>query len=257
MSSVEIVPLFGALEAAVQDRAIAPAPQGCRKVVLATSIAETSLTIEGVRIVVDSGMARVPRYEPDIGLTRLETVRASRAAVDQRRGRAGRTEPGVCYRLWDEPQTASLAAYTQPEILSADLSSLVLDLAQWGVADPATLAFLDSAAGAGAEGSQEPARANSARSMATAGSPRKAKACARLALPPRLARMIVDSHRLGAGEQAAEIAAVLTERGLGGDSVDLDARLDQFRRDRSQRATSARALAQRWASQVAAASSGG
>ena len=127
----------------VQDRAIAPAPKGHRKVVLATSIAETSLTIEGVRIVVDSGMARVPRYEPDIGLTRLETVRASRAAVDQRRGRAGRTEPGVCYRLWDEPQTASLAAYTQPEILSADLSSLVLDLAQWGVSDPATLAFLD------------------------------------------------------------------------------------------------------------------
>src|SRR5205814_1260547 len=110
----------------------------------ATSIAETSLTIEGVRIVVDSGMARVQRDEPDIGLTRLETVRASRAAVDQRRGRAGRIEAGVCYRLWDEPQTVALAAYTQPEILSADLSSLVLDLAQWGVSDPAELAFLDS-----------------------------------------------------------------------------------------------------------------
>ena len=107
-AGIEIVPLFGALDAAVQDRAIQPAPKGQRKVVLATSIAETSLTIEGVRIVVDSGVARVPRYEPDIGLTRLETVRASRAAVDQRRGRAGRTEPGVCYRLWDEPQTASL-----------------------------------------------------------------------------------------------------------------------------------------------------
>jgi ATP-dependent helicase HrpB len=253
-SSVEIVPLFGALEAAVQDRAIAPAPKGCRKVVLATSIAETSLTIEGVRIVVDSGMARVPRYEPDIGLTRLETVRASRAAVDQRRGRAGRTEPGVCYRLWDEPQTASLAAYTQPEILSADLSSLVLDLAQWGVADPATLAFLDS----------PPAPAlKEAKSLLTElgaldGDGRitaEGKSLRALALPPRLARMIVDSHRLGAGEQAAEIAAVLTERGLGGDSVDLDARLDQFRRDRSQRATSARSLAQRWASQVAASSS--
>src|SRR5262249_19075326 len=140
--STEIVPLFGALDAGVQDRAIAPAPKGQRKVVLATSIAETSLTIEGVRIVVDSGLARVPRYEPDIGLTRLETVRASRAAVDQRRGRAGRTEPGICYRLWDEPQTASLAPFTQPEILSADLSSLVLDLAQWGVSEPATLAFL-------------------------------------------------------------------------------------------------------------------
>src|SRR3954453_20119937 len=142
-ASINIVPLFGALDAAVQDRAIAPAPKGTRKVVLATSIAETSLTIEGVRIVVDSGLARVPRYEPDIGLTRLETVRASRAAVDQRRGRARRTEPGVCSRLWDEPQTASLAAYTQPEILSADLSSLVLDLAQWGASAPADLPFLD------------------------------------------------------------------------------------------------------------------
>src|SRR6202008_1451782 len=131
-ASIEVVPLFCALDAAVQDRATAPAPKGQRKVVLATSIAEPSLTIEGVRIVVDSGLARVPRYEPDIGLTRLQTVRAPRAAVDQRRGRAGRTEPGVCYRLWDEPQTASLEAYTRPEILSADLSTMVLDLAQWG-----------------------------------------------------------------------------------------------------------------------------
>jgi ATP-dependent helicase HrpB len=250
-ASIEIVPLFGALDAAVQDRAIAPAPKGHRKVVLATSIAETSLTIEGVRIVVDSGVARVPRYEPDIGLTRLETVRASRAAVDQRRGRAGRTEPGVCYRLWDEPQTASLAAYTQPEILSADLSSLVLDLAQWGVSDPSGLAFLD----------QPPAPAlKEARSLlrelgALDGDGRitaEGESLRELALPPRLARMIVDSHRLGAGEEAAEIAAVLTERGLGGDGVDLDARLDQFRRDRSPRASSARSLAQRWASQVAA-----
>jgi ATP-dependent helicase HrpB len=250
-ASIEIVPLFGALDAAVQDRAIAPAPKGQRKVVLATSIAETSLTIEGVRIVVDSGVARVPRYEPDIGLTRLETVRASRAAVDQRRGRAGRTEPGVCYRLWDEPQTASLAAYTQPEILSADLSSLVLDVAQWGVSDPSTLSFLDA----------PPAPAlKEARSLlrelgALDGDGRitaEGKSLRALALPPRLARMIVDSHRWDAGEEAAEIAAILTERGLGGDSVDLDVRLDQFRRDRSQRANSARSLAQRWASQVAA-----
>jgi ATP-dependent RNA helicase HrpB len=256
-ASTEIVPLFGALEASVQDRAIAPAPKGSRKVVLATSIAETSLTIEGVRIVVDSGMARVPRYEPDIGLTRLETVRASRAAVDQRRGRAGRTEPGICYRLWDEPQTASLPAFTQPEILSADLSSLVLDLAQWGVSDPSALAFLDpppapawkeaksllTELGALDAGGRITAEGNSLRA---------------LALPPRLARMIVDSARLGAGHEAAEIAAILTERGLGGDNIDLDVRLDQFRRDRSQRASSARSLAQRWAQQVksdAAASS--
>ncbi|MDE5454929.1 ATP-dependent helicase HrpB [Bradyrhizobium sp. CSA112] len=250
-ASVEIVPLFGALDAAVQDRAIAPAPKGQRKVVLATSIAETSLTIEGVRIVVDSGLARVPRYEPDIGLTRLETVRASRAAVDQRRGRAGRTEPGVCYRLWDEPQTASLAAYTQPEILSADLSSLVLDLAEWGVSDPATLAFLDSPPAPALKEANsllhELGALDSDGRITAEGQSLRA-----LALPPRLARMIVDSHRLGTGEEAAEIAAILTERGLGGDSVDLDHRLDQFRRDRSPRASSARSLAQRLAQQVAA-----
>jgi ATP-dependent helicase HrpB len=250
-ASIEIVPLFGALDASVQDRAIAPAPKGHRKVVLATSIAETSLTIEGVRIVVDSGVARVPRYEPDIGLTRLETVRASRAAVDQRRGRAGRTSPGVCYRLWDEPQTASLAAYTQPEILSADLSSLVLDLAQWGVSDPATLSFLDPPPAPALKEAKSLLRelgALDGDGRITA----EGRSLRALALPPRLARMIVDSHRLGAGEAAAEIAAVLTERGLGGDSVDLDARLDSFRRDRSPRAASARSLAQRWASQVAA-----
>jgi ATP-dependent helicase HrpB len=249
-ASVEIVPLFGALDAAVQDRAIAPAPKGSRKVVLATSIAETSLTIEGVRIVVDCGLARVPRYEPDIGLTRLETVRASRAAVDQRRGRAGRTEPGVCYRLWDEPQTASLAAYTQPEILSADLSSLVLDLAQWGVRDPAALAFLDSPPAPALKEANSLLRelgALDSDGRITA----EGQSLRALALPPRLARMIVDSHRLGAGEAAADIAAILTERGLGGDSVDLDHRLDQFRRDRSPRASSARSLAQRWAQQVA------
>ena len=249
-ASVEIVPLFGALDASVQDRAIAPAPKGHRKVVLATSIAETSLTIEGVRIVVDSGVARVPRYEPDIGLTRLETVRASRAAVDQRRGRAGRTEPGVCYRLWDEPQTASLAAYTQPEVLSADLSSLVLDLAQWGVSDPATLSFLDPPPAPALKEAKNLLRelgALDGDGRITA----EGKSLRALALPPRLARMIVDSQRLSAGEEAAEIAAVLTERGLGGDSVDLDARLDSFRRDRSPRAASARSLAQRWASQVA------
>ncbi|CCE11877.1 ATP-dependent helicase [Bradyrhizobium sp. STM 3843] len=249
-ASTEIVPLFGALDAAVQDRAISPAPKGSRKVVLATSIAETSLTIEGVRIVVDSGLARVPRYEPDIGLTRLETVRASRAAVDQRRGRAGRTEPGVCYRLWDEPQTASLPAYTQPEILSADLSSLVLDLAQWGVSDPGTLSFLD----------QPPAPAlKEARELlselgaldADGRITEEGQRLRGLALPPRLARMIVDSARYGAAEQAAAVAAILSERGLGGDSVDLEVRLDQFRRDRSQRAQSARDMARRWAAQVA------
>jgi ATP-dependent helicase HrpB len=254
-AAIEIVPLFGALDAAVQDRAISPAPKGQRKVVLATSIAETSLTIDGVRIVVDSGLARVPRYEPDIGLTRLETVRASRAAVDQRRGRAGRTEPGVCYRLWDEPQTASLPAYTQPEILSADLSSLVLDLAQWGVTDPATLSFLDPPPAPALKEAREllgELGALDADGRITD----EGKRLRALALPPRLARMIVDSQRYDAAEEAADIAAILTERGLGGDSVDLEVRRDQFRRDRSQRASSARDMARRWAQQVASAGSG-
>ncbi|MGZ6014592.1 MAG: ATP-dependent helicase HrpB, partial [Phenylobacterium sp.] len=140
---VEIAPLYGALDPRDQDRAIAPAPEGRRKVVLATSIAETSLTIQGVRVVIDSGQARVPRFDPASGLTRLATVRVSRAAADQRRGRAGRTEPGVCYRLWDEAETRALPAYADPEILDADLSGLALDLARWGARDASGLAFLD------------------------------------------------------------------------------------------------------------------
>ena len=251
--AVEIVALFGALDASVQDRAIAPAPPGRRKAVLATSIAETSLTIEGVRIVVDCGLSRVPRYEPDIGMTRLETVRASRAAADQRRGRAGRTEPGVCFRLWDEPQTMSMDAFTQPEILASDLSSLVLDLAQWGVSDPAKLAFLDPPPrGAWSEAKTllRELEALDADGRITA----EGKSLRALPLPPRLARMIVDAGREGHAAEAAQIAAVLSERGLGGDSVDLDARLDQFRRDRSQRASAARQQAERWVSQTGRAS---
>jgi ATP-dependent helicase HrpB len=247
--SVEIVALFGALDASVQDRAIQPAPQGARKVVLATSIAETSLTIEGVRIVVDCGLSRVPRYEPDIALTRLETVRASRAAVDQRRGRAGRIEPGVCYRLWDEPQTNSFEAFTQPEILASDLSSLVLDLAQWGVSDPSQLAFLDpppAPAWNEAKTLLRELEALDSDGRITA----EGKSLRALPLPPRLARMIVDAAREGHGREAAQIAAVLSERGLGGDDVDLDARLDRFSRDRGQRASAARQQAEGWVRQL-------
>ena len=140
---VDVAPLYGALDPRAQDRAVEPAPPGRRKIVLATSIAETSLTIEGVRVVIDSGLMRVPRYEPDIGLTRLETVRVSRANADQRRGRAGRVEPGVCYRLWEEAATGGLQPYAAPEILTADLSGFLLDCAVWGETDPTRLAFLD------------------------------------------------------------------------------------------------------------------
>ena len=244
-TNVDIVTLFGVLDAREQDRAISPSPRGRRKVVLATSIAETSLTIEGVRVVIDSGLARVPRYEPDVGITRLETVRVSRAAADQRRGRAGRTEPGVCYRLWDEPQTGSLEPYTRPEILSADLSSFVLDLAQWGAADPGKLAFLDAPPGPAlneAKALLTQLGAIDAQGRITA----EGRQLRALPLPPRLARMVVDASAEGAGEAAAAIAAVITERGLGGDDPDLRHRLDQFRRDRSRRAKEARAMVTRW-----------
>ena len=244
-SEIDVVALYGALDADIQDRAIAPAPPGRRKVVLATSIAETSLTIEGVHVVIDSGLARVPRYEPDVGLTRLETVRVSRASADQRRGRAGRTEPGVCYRLWDEPQTAALEPANQPEILAADLSGFMLDLAFWGVADPAALVFLD----------QPPAPALSeARSLLRALGAvdhdgritDEGRRLRRLPLPPRLARMVVDAADLGEAELAAKVAVVLTERGLGGNDVDLAHRVDALHRERSQRARDALVVAKRW-----------
>jgi ATP-dependent helicase HrpB len=248
--AVDVFALRGALDFEAQDRAIAPALSGRRKVVLATSIAETSLTIEGVRVVIDCGLARVPRYEPDVGLTRLETVRVSRASADQRRGRAGRVEPGVCYRLWDEPQTAALEPYAQPEILAADLSSFVLELAQWGVTDPAKLVYLDPPPAP----ALSEARTLLAALRAIDGAGRiteQGKRLNRLPLPPRLARMVVEAGREGAGPLAAEIAAVLTERGLGGNDIDLRHRIEALRRDRSPRATEARRMAMRWAEAAA------
>jgi ATP-dependent helicase HrpB len=244
-AATDVATLYGALSGAEQDRAIAPAPPGRRKIVLATAIAETSITIEGVRIVVDCGLARVPRYEPDVGVTRLETVRVSRAAADQRRGRAGRTEPGICYRLWDEPQTAALEAFARPEILSADLSSFALDLAAWGSA-PDALAFLDP-----------PPRSALAEAKALLGElgaidvdgrvTDEGQKLRQLPLPPRLARMVVDAARQGTALAAAELAVLIGERGLGGDDVDLTRRLEALSRDRSPRGRDARALAARWA----------
>jgi ATP-dependent helicase HrpB len=248
--ATDIVPLYGALGGDEQARAIEPARPDRRKIVLATSIAETSITIEGVRVVVDSGLARVPRYEPDVGVTRLDTVRVSRAAADQRRGRAGRTEPGVCYRLWDEPQTAALEPFARPEILAADLSSFALDLAAWG-ADADKLVFLDP-----------PPRAalTEAKALLTAlgaidGDGRitaEGRQLRRLPLPPRLARMVIDAARFGQDTLAAELAALIGERGLGGDDIDMRERLAALRRDRSARARDVRSMAQRWA-EVAAA----
>lgn len=244
--TVDIAPLYGALERGEQDLAVSPAKAGRRKVVLTTSIAETSLTIEGVRVVIDSGLARVPVYEPNIGLTRLETVRVSRAAADQRRGRAGRTEPGVCYRLWEEAATGALEPFGRPEILSADLSSLLLDCAAWGVTDPISLAFLDPP--------PAPALKEATTLLqqlgALDGEGRITDVGRRLRdlpLSPRLARMVLVAGESGQARDAADLAAVLVERGLGGDAVDLTDRVERFRRDRSGRAQDMRRMAEGWA----------
>ncbi|GJE18957.1 ATP-dependent helicase HrpB [Methylobacterium marchantiae] len=247
--NTQIAPLYGALPPAEQDRAVAPAPAGTRKVVLATSIAETSLTIEGVRIVVDSGLSRVPLYEPGIGLTRLVTARSSRASVDQRRGRAGRTEPGICYRLWTEAATNALEPFTRPEILAADLSGLLLDCAAWGVPDPATLSFLDSPPAPALAEARLMLRDLSA--LDTDGRlTEMGRALRAIPLPPRLARMVVAAAGLGRAREAADLAAVLVERGLGGDDVDLAVRADRFTRDRGTRAADMRRLSRGWAQQA-------
>ncbi|MBV8103164.1 MAG: ATP-dependent helicase HrpB [Hyphomicrobiales bacterium] len=239
---VDVAPLYGAMDARAQDLAVAPAAPDRRKIVLATSIAETSLTIEGVCVVVDSGLMRVPVYQPDVGLTRLETVRVSRANADQRRGRAGRIEPGVCYRLWEEAANGGLQPYATPEILSADLSGFLLDCAAWGVADPLRLAFLDPPP----RGALAEARILLTAIGALDGDGRitdAGRAISSLPLPPRLSRMVIDAAREGDARTAGEVAVVVTERGLGGDVVDLTSRLEAFRRDRSQRADEARRLA--------------
>lgn len=243
---VDIAPLYGALGPQAQDLAIEPARAGRRKVVLATSIAETSITIEGVRVIIDSGLQRVPRFEPDVGVTRLETVRVSRAAADQRMGRAGRTAPGVCYRLWTEPETQGLVPFAEPEIKSADLSGLVLDCAEWGTTDPATLSWLDPPSPGVVKAAQDELRSIGALD-AEGRITEEGKRLRALPLPPRLARMVLSAARVGEAQHAAEIAAVLVERGIGGNDSDLVTRLEIFRRDRSRRADDLRRLARGWA----------
>lgn len=244
--AVLIAPLYGALDARAQDQAIRPAEPGVRKVVLATSIAETSLTIQGVRVVIDCGLARVPRFDPSSGLTRLETVRVSRAAADQRRGRAGRREPGVCYRLWEEAETRALQPFARPEILEADLSGLALDLARWGAREATGLAFLDPPPAA----AMAEARALLTRLGALSPSgdlTEHGRALAEVPLPPRLAHMLVEAAAGGDARLGADVAAILTERGLGGTDADLRTRLERLSRDGSPKAREARALAARWA----------
>jgi ATP-dependent helicase HrpB len=246
LPDVDVVPLYGALDKGDQDRAIAPAPPGRRKLVLATSVAETSLTIEGVRVVIDSGLSRVPRFEPASGLTRLATVRVSRSSAEQRRGRAGRTGPGVCYRLWDEEATRGLVAHQRPEILEADLTGLALDLARWGARSAEHLTLLDPPpAGAFAE-----ARAALTRlgALDDGGAlTEHGRRLASLPLAPRLAHLVATAADSGEAALGSRIAAILSELGLGGHDADLRDRLRAFDRDRSPRATDARKLVERWA----------
>jgi ATP-dependent helicase HrpB len=224
---VAVLPLFGDLSAAEQDAALRPAEAPRRKVVLATNIAETSLTIAGVRVVVDSGLARRARFDPATGMSGLETVRISRASADQRRGRAGRLGPGVCYRLWSESEHAALAAQTAPEIVEADLAPVALDLAEWGIVDPRALRWLDAPPAATFAQARDLLRsleAIDAQGRITT----HGRALARLGTHPRLAHMIVRGAELGLQRLALEIAAVLGERDLlrwSGNRRDADLRL--------------------------------
>jgi ATP-dependent helicase HrpB len=214
--SCDIIELYGAMDQLEQSRAIAPSLT--RKVVLATSIAETSITIEGVRVVIDSGYSRVPRFEPDIGVTRLETIRSPKAVNEQRKGRAGRTEPGICYRLWDLRKEGALPAFTTPEILAADLSNLVLDCAEWG-SDPLGLTWQDPPPQPALN--EAKALLLSLKALEDGRMTPEGRKMRRLPLSPRFARMVIEGEKCGLGITAVKLAVLLSERGMGGDAVNL------------------------------------
>ncbi|MEG2313301.1 ATP-dependent helicase HrpB [Brevundimonas sp.] len=244
--SIDVVGLYGALDKAEQDRALEPAPAGRRKVVLATSVAETSLTIQGVRVVIDGGLSRVPRFEPSSGLTRLATVKVSRSSAEQRQGRAGRVEPGVCYRLWDEEQTRGLVQHQKPEIQEADLTAFALDLARWGAKSVEGLALLDvPPAGAFAEARKVLTRLGALG--ANGDLTKHGQRLAKMPLSPRLAHMVTVASDQGDALGGAKLAALLIEPGLGGNAVDVEERFRGLSRDRSPRARDAMKLAERWA----------
>ncbi|PZU09959.1 MAG: ATP-dependent helicase HrpB [Sphingobium sp.] len=244
--AAEVHRLHGSLDPAAQRAAIRPSREGRRKVILATAIAETSLTIEGVRIVVDSGLARRPRYDRAAGVTRLVTERASQAAATQRAGRAARQRPGVAYRLWEAAATAGMPPFDPPEILESDLSSLLLDCALWGVGDPASLRWLDPPPAAAVEEARRRLRLLDALDEDGRITPH-GKALAKLPLSPRLSHMLVRAGAMGLAEVAAEVAVLLGERGVGGQDIDLGLRRQRWRRESGKRADAARGLAKRWA----------
>ena len=243
---VSVHPLFGALSPREQDEAVRPAPAGQRKVVLATDIAESALTIDGVHVVVDSGLARVPEFEPASGTQILRTIRAAKANVDQRRGRAGRLGPGVCYRLWDEEETRGLIAAPNPEILNADLSGLLLSLAEWGEDDAYRLTWLDAPPRGRLAAAREALMAYGA--LDEAGKlTEHGKRMASLPLGPKYASLVASADTDGERALAAEIAALASEAGIGGNSPNLKDRLEGFRRDNSPRAKALKRQAERWA----------
>ncbi|HVJ56107.1 MAG TPA: ATP-dependent helicase HrpB [Aliidongia sp.] len=224
-AGTDVLPLFGDLDQAGQDRALAPSPPGRRKIVLATSIAETSLTIDGVRQIVDSGLARMSRFDPRTGLTRLETVRVTQAAATQRAGRGGRTEPGIAWRLWPEAAHAALLVRPEPEIATADLAPLALELAAWGVADPCSLRLLDPPPAPGFAAARRLLRsfaALDADGRITA----HGKRMATLGLAPRLAHMVLRAASQGDGPLACALAALLSERDASLRETDLRSRLE-------------------------------
>jgi ATP-dependent helicase HrpB len=227
-SDVMLCPLHGELDLNAQRAAIEPAPSGKRKVVLATNIAETSLTIDGVRVVVDAGLARVPRFDPGSGMTRLDTQRISRASATQRAGRAGRLEPGVCYRLWSEAQHDQLAAYGAAEILQADLAGLALQLARWGV-EPAHLTWLDLPPAAAYAQAQDLLARLGALTREPGGAWKitaHGQSMAQVPAHPRIAHLLLRGHELGLGALACDVAALLGERDiLRGAGADLHSRL--------------------------------
>ncbi len=231
---VDVVPLHGSLPLTEQDRAIEPAPEGRRKVVLSTDIAETSLTIEGIRAVVDGGWRRAPRFDPGSGMTRLVTLRVSKASADQRRGRAGRLGPGVCYRLWTRHTHQHLAAFGAPEILEADLAPLALDLARWGVSNPLTLRWLDPPPDASFGQARELLQRLGALD-ASGRVTEHGRLMAELPIHPRLAHMVLRARALDLGGTACDLAALLSERDFvrsqrGRPASDARLRLEVMRR---------------------------
>lgn len=241
-----VLPLHGQCEPAAQRAAIKRDAQGRRRIVLATAIAETSLTLDGVSVVVDSGLSRRAEFDKAAGVTRLVTHRASQAAAAQRAGRAARQGPGVVYRLWEEAAHPGRAAFDPPEMLTSDLAPLTLTLAQWGAGEIAEMAWLDppppAALGA--------ARSGLAALGALGGEGRiteHGRAMAKLPMEPPLAHMLLYAAERGAADVAAKLALLLQERGLGGRGEDLAQRLDRWNADRSGRAESSRQLAARWA----------